>query len=190
MQQNNQKPILLVFFGLIASGKSTLAQMWAEAHGAAYFNSDRVRKELAGLDPTCSRQESFSQGIYSREFTGRTYNGLLDLAEGELKKGRPVALDASYGSLHERTKVVELAGGLQCRLYFVLCTCSEEIVKRRLAQRELDPDAVSDGRWDIYIRQKERFEMPDELADQQLLVLNTAAPIEKLMGLLEYQLEK
>jgi predicted kinase len=189
MQHNNQKPILLVFFGLIASGKSTLAQMWAEAHGAAYFNSDRVRKELAGLDPTCSRKESFSKGIYSREFTERTYNGLLDLAEGELKKCNSVALDASYGSLRQRTKVVELAGRSQCRLYFILCTCSEEIVKKRLAQRDLDPDAVSDGRWDIYIRQKEKFELPDELSDRQLVILNTAAPIDKLLGLLEYQLE-
>ena len=34
---------------MIATGKSTLAAKWAARQGAPYFNSDRVRKELAGL---------------------------------------------------------------------------------------------------------------------------------------------
>ena len=43
-----------VFFGLIATGKSTLAEKWAARHTMAHFNSDRLRKELAGISPTAS----------------------------------------------------------------------------------------------------------------------------------------
>ena len=43
---------LAVFFGMTASGKSTLALAWAKRCQAPYYNTDRVRKELAGLQPT------------------------------------------------------------------------------------------------------------------------------------------
>ena len=42
--------MILVFFGMTASGKSTLAQACADRYGAPYYNTDRIRKELAGLE--------------------------------------------------------------------------------------------------------------------------------------------
>lgn len=180
--------MLLVFFGLIASGKSTLAQMWADTEATGYFNSDRVRKELAGLDPSCSQEESFHHGIYAPEYTEKTYDVLLSLAEQTLRKGKSVALDASYSCRRHRQQVLELANRTPCRIYFILCTCDEKTIKKRLALRAMDQQAVSDGRWEIYLRQKEKFAMPDELSDRQLLIVNTAAPLDRLLALLEYQL--
>jgi uncharacterized protein len=54
-------------------------------------------------------------------------------------------------------------------------------MKRRMELRKKDPGAVSDGRWEIYLKQKKRFESPNELPDSELIILDTGASIEKLL---------
>ena len=176
-----QPPELFVFFGLIATGKSTLAQAWADAHSMEYYNSDRVRKELAGLAAECSRKESLDQGIYSREFSRKTYTALLERAEENLRAGRSVVLDGSYQAIDERDRVRELAGRFKARVRFVLCRCPESVLKERLAMRARDPGAVSDGRWEIYLEQKNRFSPPDELDEDELLVFSTEGDVDHLI---------
>jgi hypothetical protein len=63
-------------------------------------------------------------------------------------------------------------------------------MKRRMAQRALDPQAVSDGRWEIYLKQKERFAPPTELAPDQLIILSTDLPLETVIEQLSSHLEK
>ena len=46
-------------------------------------------------------------------------------------------------------------------------------MKERIAIRAQDPNAVSDGRWEIYLKQKERFKHPDELDSSELITINT-----------------
>lgn len=183
--QPSSAATIYVFFGLIATGKSTLAQAWAERHGMAYANSDVVRKELAGLAPTASQKEGVDQGIYTREFSRKTYDALLAHAEAAIRQGRGVILDASYQSREERGKVVALAQQLAVAVRFVLCDCRDDVKKTRLALRAQDPDAVSDGRWEIYLQQKARFEAPTELAAEQLVNLDTDLPIESALAQLD-----
>ena len=174
-----------VFFGLIATGKSTLAEKWAARHAMAHFNSDRLRKELAGISATAGRQESLDQGIYRSEFSRRTYDALLSRAEQECRAGRPVVLDASYQSRAERDLVRDLAVRLGVDVFFILCNCPEDEIMRRLALRSRDPEAISDGSSAIYLAQKERFEFPDELAGSQLVKLSTVGDINKLLAELD-----
>ncbi len=170
-----------VFFGLIATGKSTLAQAWAERQGLAYYNSDVVRKELAGLDPSSSQQDGVDQGIYTKEFSLKTYDALLDHAKTHLEQGRGVVLDASYQSRSERDRLQALAQHLDLPLYFILCECPEDEMRRRMEQRAKDPNAVSDGRWEIYLQQKERFEVPAELPAAHFITINTNQPLESAL---------
>jgi hypothetical protein len=174
-----------VFFGLIATGKSTLAAAWAARHGMAHFNSDRLRKELAGAAAASGRQTALDQGIYRREFSRRTYDALLAKAEQECRAGRPVVLDASYQSRGERDRLRALAARLGVGVVFVHCLCPEEEVMRRLALRSRDPGAVSDGRPAIYLAQKERFEVPDELDGNQLISVSTAGDSNYLLAELD-----
>lgn len=168
---------IYVFFGLIATGKSTLAKAWAEQHALASFNSDVVRKEIAGLAPTARRLEAPDQGIYSAEFSKKTYETLLARAEAEVRAGRGVVLDASYHRRAERQHVRMLARRYGFPVYFVLCTCPERVLQERLARRAMDPTAISDGRWEIYLGQKEKFEPPTELAPGELVTLETTGPV-------------
>ncbi len=183
------QPDLFIFFGLIATGKSTVAQAWAERQNLRYYNSDVVRKELAGLSPQTHQRETADQGIYTSEFTAKTYAALLERAEENLTQGHGVVLDASYQRKTDRDRVRMLAQRLGVRLYCVLCVCPEEEMKRRMAKRALDPQAVSDGRWEIYLKQKERFDPPTELAPDQLITLSTYLPVEAVLQQLSTHLE-
>ena len=180
------EPALYVFFGLIASGKSTLSDLFAQKHGWPCYNTDRVRKELAGLAASERRAEGMGQGIYSPEFTKKTYQSLLDRAQNDFKRGVcAVILDGSYGKRTDRRQVRDLARTVGAQIFFILCSCSDDEVKRRLALRARDPNAVSDGRWDIFIKQKESFEFPDELQPNQLILLNTESSPDLLLDRLE-----
>lgn len=181
--------MLYIFFGLIATGKSTLARAWAEHLGINWYNSDVLRKELAGLTGTRGGQ-GFRQGIYTEEYTARTYQALADKAAEELGQGRSVVLDASYRSQSLRQAVRNLAKKHGALARFILCSCAEAELRRRLEERARDPEAVSDGRWEIYLRQKEVFEAPDELAADELITIDTKAPQASLVGQLARALDE
>ena len=54
------------------------------------------------------------------------------------------------------------------------------MVKERLAIRADDPDAVSDGNWEIYLTQKERFQALTE--EEQAIIVDTDAPLDALIA--------
>ena len=178
-----QRPenLLIVFFGMIATGKSYLASAWAKQFGVPYYNSDRVRKELAGITPETGQQEEVGRGIYTPEFSRRTYDTLLDRADEHFRadKQNCVVLDGSYQSLEERDLVRKRFAG-QVQIVFVHCSCRERVVRERLAIRADDPDAVSDGNWEIYLAQKERFHALTE--GGQAIVIDTDAPLDALVA--------
>ncbi len=47
---------------------------------------------------------------------------------------------------------------------------------------------VSDGRWEIYLKQKKRFEPPDELSASELIIIDTRASLEELLEELKEKL--
>jgi hypothetical protein len=180
-----EQPTLYIFFGLIASGKSTLAELFAVTHDFPYYNTDRVRKELAGLAANERRPDGMGQGIYTPEFSKRTYQAMLDSAAQDFNKGaRGVVLDGSYSKAtdrHKVNKVSELTSALNIQIFFILCSCSEQETQRRLALRAQDPNAVSDGRWEIFVQQRATFEQPDELPPHQLTRVDTEAEPQELL---------
>lgn len=176
--------LLLVFFGMIATGKSYLASAWAEQHGLPYYNSDRVRKELAGLTARTGQYEEVGQGIYSPAFSRRTYDALLERAEQHFLKDPEccVVLDGSYQAGEERERLLRSRLGRSVRILFVHCSCAESVVQRRLALRAKDPDAVSDGRWEIYLAQKKRFQPLTGTEEEEVIFLDTDAPLTDLLN--------
>ncbi len=184
-----KQKIIFVFFGLIASGKSTLASAWARAGGLPYHNSDVVRKELAGVAGRSRQGGAYEAGIYSREFSRKTYDALLAAAAHDLRQGRRPVLDASYGRADERLRLMALAAGEKATVVFILCRCSEQETRRRLELRAEDQAAVSDADWGIYLHQKEHFENPVELPADMLLTIDTEARPAQLLKRLEEMLQ-
>ena len=180
----------MVFFGMTASGKSTAGQAFAERRRAPYYNTDRIRKELAGLRAEEKRPDAVGYGIYSQAFSERTYQAMLDRASGDFASGASlVVLDGSYGRREDRDRVRSMTRVAEVRCVFLFCGCGEEETRRRLSLRTRDPAAVSDGRWEIYLHQRQAFELPDEQADEDdCLRLDTEQPVETLLQWLTAQL--
>lgn len=180
MRKKQSRPRIFVFFGLIASGKSTLAHAWAARLGIPHFNSDRIRKDLAG-EKESSGRHPFRQGIYTVSFTEKTYAALGEMAEKALQQGDSVVLDASYRQRSDREYIRGLAKKHGACARFILCSCPEPELKRRMEERARDPEAISDGRWEIYLQQKKVFEPPDELTPGELISLPTMGSVDLLL---------
>ncbi len=168
--------LVVVIFGLMGTGKTTLARELAAALGWPALHSDAVRKELAGIPPTAPVREEFGQGIYAPDFSVRTYAEMRRRTKAYLEAGAPgVILDASFKSAHERRLVQELARELGARAVFVLCECPRETVRERLSRRTAGT-SISDGRLEILELQEQDFE-PVTPAEGPLLRLDTGQEV-------------
>ena len=177
------KAKLVVFFGMTAAGKSFLAAHWARENGCPYHNTDVIRKELAGIAASSRQNEGIGKGIYSKEFTAKTYKEVVSRAKKNFDEipGGIVVLDGSFTKKQDRDELVK-AFRDDVEIYFIYCHCAEDVVKGRLEKRAYDPEAVSDGRWEIFLMQKKMFNPPRTIENAKLLFLNTDRPIEKLLA--------
>lgn len=176
------RPSLYVFFGPSGSGKSTVSAAWAKALDLPVYNSDRVRKEVVLKIPASERRlEPVGGGIYDPRITERTYRALARLGAGRLMQGESVVLDATYKDEMERRRILEIAGEAGADVKFILCTCPEDEIRRRLLERAEDQGQVSDGRWEIYLAQRGSF-TADALKDIDAYRLDTTRPLDDLIA--------
>jgi aminoglycoside phosphotransferase family enzyme/predicted kinase len=175
-QRPLRAPRLLVTFGLIASGKSTVAAALAERLGAAQLSADYTRKELLGLRPEQPRHEAAFSGAYDSSFTEQVYATLFTRAALILRTGRCVVLDATFRSRAQREQARELASKLAADLLFVECHCDRALAMERLRTRA-DGASASDGRAEIYDAFAASFEPASELTPATHLSLDTAQPL-------------
>jgi uncharacterized protein len=163
---------IVVIFGLMATGKTTLAQALSRSLGLPAIYSDAVRKLLAGMKATTRAPHEFGQGIYSEDYSRRTYTEMLRLAQAHLARGESVILDASYKRAEERRRVRKLARSQGATTLLVYCECAREVARDRVGIRLSDPQAISDGRVELFEAQAQDFDpiMPE---DRPLLRLET-----------------
>jgi len=173
--------LVVVIFGLMGTGKTTLARALGEALGLVVIHSDQVRKTLAGMAPTARAPLEFGQGIYAVDFSERTYAEMRRLAAAHLAAGQGVILDASFKRAQERDLVRELAREHGARVVFVYCECPPQVARERLGIRLTDPAAISDGRVELFEDQARDFD-PLGPGDQPLLRLDTGRELEAVVG--------
>jgi predicted kinase len=172
------KPFLVIVCGLTGSGKSMLARELGERLGMPVINSDTVRKAIAGKRGP--QAVPFNEGIYSLDITEKTYAKIAREAEKLVLKGEGAILDATFGLKAHREKIVRLAEKYRVPIVLIHCVASDETTEKRLAQREAEGKDVSDGRWEIYSKQKVAYQPINELPLASCLELNTELPLEQL----------
>ncbi|MBI5886755.1 MAG: AAA family ATPase [Deltaproteobacteria bacterium] len=176
------RPMLVVVRGLSGTGKTTLAQAISQAADMPVVSSDIVRKRLAGMRTDEHASNAYNEGIYSPEFTDKTYNALIDEAGRMLASGRPVIVEATFASAGRLDAAIEAAIGAGARVRIIECRADDEIVKRNMAARAAI-GTVSDADFAIYKRQKEGF----EATQAQYLIVNAATTFKRNLRLsLEY----
>ncbi|NMH99309.1 AAA family ATPase [Pseudonocardia acidicola] len=125
--------------GLPGTGKTTLAGGLADRFGAVLLSSDRIRKELAGLDPGAPAPAGFRQGLYDPAHTAELYDELLHRAGELLVRGESVVLDASWTSAKYRHDAAELARRTHSDLLRLQCRTTAESAGRRIRTRPAGP---------------------------------------------------
>jgi predicted kinase len=179
--------MLIMVGGLMGTGKSTLARALQHELGCMLFSSDIVRKRLAHRDPTQPQADAFGQGVYSAEWTARTYHALRAETSAALEDGHSVVLDASFLRRADRQAVAHEATARGAHVLFVECICPREVVLQRLAQRwkarmegeqlpGKEASFASDGRPDLYDAQCtawEPFSVDKEPQVEHVLVTTT-----------------
>ncbi|MFC2068320.1 AAA family ATPase [Chloroflexota bacterium] len=179
------RPNLFITAGLVGTGKSTFAQALAKQLGLAIISSDTTRKQLGAMPLTEHRFEEFGTGIYSAEFSRKTYDKMFTEARHILEVGGSVIIDASFANGEERLRARVLAEKMDAGFFILECTLDEKNVKQRLTQRLNNPSSISDGRWEIYELQKSQFDsVVRELPTHNVanhVIIDTSIPVNDIL---------
>ncbi len=183
-----EKPLLLIMSGLIGTGKTTVAQNLSQRLGLVMISSDATRKRLAGIPLTAHRFDEFKTGIYSEDFTRKTYNEMFTEAEKFLLEGQSVILDASFKKREDRLRAKNIADKTGADFLVIECVLEEEITKKRLEQR-LKEGTISNGRWEIFHLQKQDFDPIVEFSKENHIIVDTAQPLANIISLILKKVE-
>lgn len=167
------KPTLLIFMGRTGTGKSTLAEHFSKTLHIPRFSSDRVRKNMAGLQlyerPSAAEREM----LYSAEMSEKTYRNLFEKIMKVLASGKSAILDATFSKKSNRQKLIELLASVDANYIFIEAQASDETIISRLKAREKDKDTISDARLEDFRKLSAGYESPNELTASEILEVTT-----------------
>jgi len=157
-------PFLLIMHGPSGSGKSVLSERLATQLGAVRIRSDLERKRLAESQPPAVRAGGFMQGIYTPDFSRRTYARLLECAENCLQGGMNVIVDAAFLNREDRRLFGELAAQQHLPFVIVSCEAERQVLAERIEVRRQARIGPSEADVTVLDRQLQNMEplRPDE----------------------------
>ena len=134
--------MIIIIFGLPGTGKSYLAREFATRKGAAWLNTDIVRKEMG------------KQGQYDAETNSMVYEQLLKKTTEAAGSKDTVVVDGTFRKKHYRDMFKKEAGRLGQRVVFVEMKARDETVKDRMKNDR----QYSEADYDVYLMIRDKFE--------------------------------
>lgn len=114
-----------------------------EDSGVEKYQTDKIRKELFGQNPTYSKTES-----------EKTYEEMFSRAEDALKNGSDVVVEGTFKLRQGREKIEKIASDNSAECIFVFVTCDSSSVRERIQDRE----GYSDADFDVHQKIRNTFE--------------------------------
>ena len=170
-----ERPSLVVLYGLMGTGKTSVARHLREKFGCHVLSTDAVRKQISGVGENTRVYVPYNEGLYSPEMNARTYAEVCDRAENLLYAGFPVVVDGAFKRQSEREPVIEAARRTQARLVFLQTTCGGEEQRERLEGRQ-QHDTRSDGRVELMEQQRGDFEPANPGSECFFHTIDTSGP--------------
>jgi aminoglycoside phosphotransferase family enzyme/predicted kinase len=174
LESPSARPAVVLVGGLPGTGKSTVARELATRAGFEVLRSDVIRKELAGLAAENPAASEIGEGLYSPEWTERTYGACLSRAEAIVREGGRVIVDATFSRQSVRRQFEELARRWSVPIQFLVCEAAPDIVHARLQARRGD---ASDADWKVYLNLSERWESPPPSTQRIVRLIDTSGTI-------------
>lgn len=140
----------MIFYGLMASGKSKNARIFTELYPVEHVNTDVVRKLMHGIDPDANVHVDFGADLYSAENSKKLYEELGNMAESNIRLGRMTIIDGSFSKIKYMEDLQQNYNGKFIKIRFF---APEAQIMDRL-QKRADKVTASDGRSEIYEAQK------------------------------------
>ena len=164
-----RRPVLLLMHGASGSGKSWLSERLVPKLHAVRVRSDLERKRLAGIEATGSAAARVREGIYTAQFSHRTYSRLADCAESSLRAGLSVIVDAAFLDTADRRLFRALAARLQVTCAIVSCEADPITLAQRVDERARQQKDASDASLAVLDAQLREFQ-PFEPAEEPLVI--------------------
>jgi predicted kinase len=137
-------------------------------------SSDSIRLELAGKTPENRQSVDYGSGIYSEEFTERTYERMFERGEEILASNRSAVLDATFLNPHWRERAQDLAARMGLDLLLIECQCPPNVARERLTRRAKELLEPSEADWAIYQHQRQLYGAAlQEMDEMPMLTLQT-----------------
>jgi predicted kinase len=175
------EPMVLIVMGSVGSGKSTLAQALAHELGCKAYSSDRIRKELMGIEPYKRGSASERRRLYSSKVSDKTYATLARHALEEVREHRAVVLDATFAGRRRREAVRRKLTDAKAAWCFIEVRAASATILERLKARDASTSEVSDARVDDLPFLNQSYEPPAELAEEHLVVVKSARNIDSVV---------
>jgi aminoglycoside phosphotransferase family enzyme/predicted kinase len=164
------RPCWIVVFGLMGTGKSTLAKRLAAAFDIEYLSTDHIRRSMFGASPLPAR---YGEGLYDPDMRARIYDELFRRASSILDNGQSVILDGSFLTRDLRYCANETARHHGAVAINVQCECPAETALARIQDRIKLGGSESEARNDLYEAQAREFQEPTD--DELVIRIDTTS---------------
>jgi aminoglycoside phosphotransferase family enzyme/predicted kinase len=168
-------PGLVLTCGLSGSGKTWLADAIARRLRALHLRSDVERKRLAGLAPLDQSRSPPDGGIYTADWTTRTYQRMYDCATDALCGGEHVIVDAAFLRRDERLRMLALADRQGVPAAIVHCTAPISTLRERVSRRAEQATDASEADLATLARQTAWWEPFEESERSRVITIDTTA---------------
>lgn len=178
------RPRLIVVFGLMGTGKTTLAEALAGELGLRRRSSEEVSRTLF---PN-TREGKVTANRLDAQQSDQVYRELAHSIHQDLREGISLVVDASFLHASHRQMIVELALELGIAPLFLECRLSKSDTIARLDRRFKKNRTRPGSRPELYEDQAAMYEAPDELPAGTLQSLNMNQPVPRLVEIVREQL--
>jgi predicted kinase len=115
-------------------------------------------------------------GIYSRDYTERTYARLQECATSALLGGESVIVDAAFLKRDERREMLSLAHRMAVPCAILHCVAPHAVLRERLESRSRSGSDASEAGVAILARQPGYWEEFDDEERTRVVTVDTTAP--------------
>ena len=165
----HSKPCILIFCGLPATGKTSIALMMSQRIDISYIGTDILRDKM-GL-----------RGKYDIRSKKIVYKRLLAECKAILEGGNSVILEGTFHKKESRTPFIQLAEEMDSRILWIEIVAKEKVIKERLKRKR----KYSEADYEVYKMMKKYM---DPYPDGRIIIKSDAYSKEKAIELLQQKL--